>query len=276
MGSGEPDPAVGGPADEALPPSLPHRVALQTVPTGDRVPLWRQVAGEVRWSLTPPWVWFSGVFVNLVLSFCWLLVQPLTGGPHRDWAIVVGTYFAIFILADVTTTNVLGADPVRVRLAMLRGVSFWRVLLAKNLTLFIIVGLPTLVATAIITVQGEPGYRLELTLPGVLYPFFTWVGVGNLISVLLPVAAIPILERWRRRRQLRPTVRWLFHLAVPYALLLVVQPMSRLPRLLTGALRLPGTIAVRGAVIALTGLVLYLVGSAAALLVARKRGVRIR
>lgn len=34
---------------------------------------------------------------------------------HLDWVILVGTYFASFLLADVITTNVLGVDHVAQR-----------------------------------------------------------------------------------------------------------------------------------------------------------------
>ena len=116
-------------------------------------PVWRQVLGDVRWSFSRPWTWLSGVAFNLVLSLAWLAAVPLTGRPHRDWAIVVGSYFAVFILADVTTTNVLGADAQRVGLGLQRRIPLRRILLVKNLTLLLLVGLPTLVATGIITVN---------------------------------------------------------------------------------------------------------------------------
>ena len=56
---------------------------------------WLSVRQEVRWSFTRPWHWLTGVAVNLVLSLLWLIVAPLSGQPHRDWAILVGSYFAV-------------------------------------------------------------------------------------------------------------------------------------------------------------------------------------
>lgn len=235
----------------------------------------RQVLSEVRWSFTRPYAWLAGVAVNLVLSVVWLVVEPLSGEPHRDWAILVGTYFAVFILADVTTTNVLGVDSIRVRLSLLRHVPLGRILLVKNLTLLVIVGLPTLVATAAVTVTSEAGYRLALTLPGVLFPILTWLGVGNVVSVLLPVAATSLRERWRRRRRYGSTVRWLFALGLPYALCLAVDPVGRLPLVVIRHITvLPRTIAVRGGVIAACGLALWSVTTSAALALARVRKIR--
>ncbi|HJQ03108.1 MAG TPA: hypothetical protein VJ851_16045 [Jatrophihabitans sp.] len=186
----------------------------------------RRVLAEVRWSITRPYTWLLGVGLNLALSLLWLLWVPLRGGSHGDWVILVGTYFAVFIMADVTTTNVLGLDAARVRVSLARGVPVRRMLLTKNCALLVIVGLPTLVLTAFLTVRSEIPYRLVLTLPGVALPIMAWLGVGNLASVLLPVATRPVRQRWQQRTQLLPTARWLVHLALPYALLYAVDPVG--------------------------------------------------
>ncbi len=268
---------VGLTAGYRLPSSREHEIALDTAPDQDgRSSLGRDVLGEIRWSLTAPWLWFSGVIFNLVLAVGWLFYEPLRGRPHGDWAIIVGTYFAVWILADVTTTNVLGADAARVRLSVLRGVPMLRILLVKNLTLLALIGLPTLVATAVITLRGEADYRLIITLPGVAFPVLTWIGVGNVVSVLLPVLIVPLKERWRRRKQVWPTVRWLGHLGLPYALLGLVQPAGALPRLITGQLTfLTPTLEVKAVVVTLTGLFFWGAGTAAALCVNRRRGISI-
>jgi hypothetical protein len=161
----------------------------------------------------------------LILALVWLLIQPLH--PHRhheDWVILVGIYFSSFILADVTTTNLLGVDHIRVREALREGVPFWRVLLVKNLALIVIVGLPTLAAAMITTLWLETPARLAVTIPNVAVPIVSWLGVGNLVSVLLPVAEEPLIKRWEQRRDRPTTVRWVTHLALPYALYYVADP----------------------------------------------------
>jgi hypothetical protein len=252
-------------------------VAVGTPPLTRDEPLLVQVRHEVGWFFRPPWPWLNGVAFNLVLSLLWLVVWPLSGQPHRDWAIIVGSYFAVWILADVTTTNILGADATRVRGGLAQQVPLGRILLVKNLTLLLLVGVPTLLATGTITVTHEADYRLTVTLPGVLFPIFTWLGVGNVISVLLPVATRPWRERWEQRRQLRPTARWLVGLALPYALLGAVDPVSRLPRETLRALRfLPPTLLVRGVVVSALGLAIWGAGTALALALNRVHPVRIR
>ena len=77
--------------------------------------LWAAVRSEIRWAFTPPRTWLLGVLTNVIFAVMWLAIQPITAhGRHQDWVILVGTYFSSFVLADVTTTNVLGSDHYRV------------------------------------------------------------------------------------------------------------------------------------------------------------------
>jgi len=245
--------------------------AIDALPPKRRDSLGWQVLGEVRWSFTAPLTWLLGVGVNLGLSLLWLIVLPLTGRHRADWAIVVGTYFATFILADVTTTNVLGLDALRVRVSLVRGVSVRRILAVKNFALLLIVGVPTLVATAILTMTSAGAYRLVATLPGVALPILTWLGVGNVISVLLPVAVAPLRDRWRHRGHVRATSRWLFHLGLPYALFYAIDPLGHVPgAVLRHSRVLHQNLEDRGVVSALIGLSLWIVGTAAALLIVRR------
>jgi hypothetical protein len=182
------------------------------------------VVAEVRWAFTPPRYWLSGVLVNFVLALAWLLVQPLHQHRHQDWVILVGTYFSSFILSDVTTTNLLGVDHIRVRTSLGAGVPLWRILVVKNLALVVIVGLPTLAVAAGLTLWLEKPARLAVTIPNVAVPIVSWLGVGNLVSVLLPVASAPLIYRWRERRRIGITSIWLSHLVLPYALYYIADP----------------------------------------------------
>lgn len=185
------------------------------------------VLSEIRWAFTPPRTWLLGVVANLFFAAAWLAVQPLTvHGRHQDWVVLVGTYFSSFVLADVTTTNLLGADHYRVLQAVADGTSMGRILLVKNLTLLVLVGLPTLVAAVGMTLWFEKAARLTYTIPNVAVPIVSWIGVGNLVSVLLPVSAEPMVRRWRQRNDRRRIAAWLSALALPYALYYVADPMD--------------------------------------------------
>lgn len=207
--------------------SAPRPAAAKRAAKDFQQSLWPSVLAEIRWAFTPPRTWLMGVVANTVFAAAWLLVQPLTTGRHHsDWVILVGTYFSSWVLADVTTTNVLGADHYRVRQAIFDGVPFWRVLVVKNLALLVIVGLPTLAAAMALTLWLETPARLGITIPTVAVPIVSWLGVGNFISVLHPVSVQPLVRRWRQRNDRRRTAGWALALTLPYALYYIADPMN--------------------------------------------------
>jgi hypothetical protein len=243
--------------------------------------LWSAVVAEIRWAFTPPRTWLTGVVVNLVFAVGWLAVQPLTLGRHQDWVVLVGTYFSSWILADVTTTNLLGADHYRVVQAVSDGVPFWRVLLIKNLALLVIVGLPTLLTAVVLTLWLETPERLAVTIPTVAVPIVSWLGVGNVVSVLHPVSVEPLIRRWRQRRDRRRTRGWIAALTLPYAVYYLADPMNgvehrvlwtQIPKLVWPVFGRDTKSFVHLGV----ALAVWLAGSVVAVLWVHKRGLRIR
>lgn len=244
--------------------------------------LWRATLAEIRWAFTPPRTWLLGVVANLFLAIGWLSVQPLTvHGRHQDWVVLVGTYFSSFVLADVTTTNLLGADHHRVLTGLSDGARFWRILVAKNLALVVLVGLPTLATAMAMTLWFEKPARLAFTIPDVAVPIVSWIGVGNLISVLLPVSVEPMIRRWRQRRDYRRTARWLVVLTLPYAVYYVADPMDGVGHRLLWR-QAPSVIApvlgrdTKSFVHLAIACAVWMVATAAAVLWVRTRGLRIR
>jgi hypothetical protein len=244
--------------------------------------LWSAVGAEIRWAFTAPRTWLMGVAANLFLAAAWLVVQPLTAGRHHhDWVILIGTYFSSWVLADVTTTNLLGADHYRVAKGLSDGVPFWRMLMIKNLALIVIVGLPTLAAAMALTLGLESPARLAVTIPTVAVPIVSWLGVGNLISVLHPVSVEPLIRRWRQRGDRRRTGGWVLALTLPYALYYVADPMNgiehrvlwtQVPALIWPVFGRDTKSFVHLAIA--TGV--WIAGTVAAVLWVRKRGLQIR
>lgn len=226
-------------------------------------------------------VWLSGLVADLVLAAVWLSVDPGdlgdVGAGGHDRTVVAVVWVVGFLLADVTSTNVLGLDAQRVAAALERGVSLRRLLVRKNLVLLLCVGVPALAVTALVTLGHEPVRALALTLPPVAFPLLAWLGLGNLVSVVLPEPVVPLRERWARRGERGRTLRWLGCLALPWALSLGVDPLADL--LVQGLARwhrrLPAGVFGAGGLALLAGLALYAAGTLAALSWARRRGLRL-
>ncbi|OBF64903.1 hypothetical protein A5753_10130 [Mycobacterium sp. 852002-51971_SCH5477799-a] len=262
--------------------SAPRPAAARRAAKDFKKGLCPAVIAEIRWSFTPPRTWLMGVVANVIFAAGWLLVQPLTlGRHHHDWVILVGTYFSSWVLADVTTTNFLGADHYRILQGLSDGTPFWRILLVKNLALLGIVGLPTLAAAVALTLWLETPGRLGITIPTVAVPVVSWLGVGNLISVLHPVSAEPLIRRWRQRGDLRRTRSWVLALTLPYALYYVADPMNgvehrvlwkQAPTLIWPVFGREAKSFVHLAIAASV----WIAGSAAALYWVRRRGLQIR
>ena len=243
--------------------------------------LWPAVRAEIRWAFVAPRTWLWGVVANLVLAACWLLVQPLTPhGRHHDWVVLIGTYFSSFVLADVTTTNLLGVDHVRVLSSLADGMPLWRLLLIKNIALIVLVGVPTLGAAMVLTLSMENPARLSVTIPDVAVPILSWLGVGNLVSVLLPVRAESLARRWRQRHDRRRTGAWLAALALPYVLFYVADPMDGVGHRVLWR-QLPAAIGpvlgrdTKSLVHVGVAVVIWVAGTVAAHLWVRRRGLRI-
>ncbi len=238
--------------------------------------IWNDVRAEIRWSFTPPFDWLAGVVANLILACAYLALVPLTD-HRRHWVVLLGTYFGTFILADVTTTNLLGPDAERVRDSLGRGTSIRRILLIKNLSLVVIVVIPTLIFTTILSLTTERSIDLLIALPLVTYPMLVWIAIGNIVSVLLPVRVVRLRSRWRDRYDLRRTVWWLVHLAVPYLLLYPVTPLVDLPRFLVDLMpRAHQSLVVDETALWLASPTIVLLGVAVATQIVRRRGLHIR
>lgn len=261
--------------------SAPRPAAARRAAKDFQLGLWPAVVAETRWAFTPPHTWLTGVLANLVFAVGWLVVQPLTPGRHQDWVVLVGTYFSSWILADVTTTNLFGADHYRVAQAVSDGVPFWRLLLIKNLALLAIVGLPTLVAAMVLTLWMETPERLAVTIPTVAVPIVSWIGVGNLFSVLHPVSVEPLTRRWRQRGDRRRIRGWIVALTLPYALYYLADPMNGVEHRVLWT-QLPAWIwrvfgrDTKSFVHLAIAVAVWVAGSVAAVLWVRKRGLRIR
>jgi len=273
-------PRVRAAVRAAVRASAPRPAAARRAAKDFQQDLWPAVRAEIRWAFTPPRTWLMGVVANVIFAAGWLLVQPLTAGRHQDWVILVGTYFSSWVLADVTTTNLLGTDHYRVLKAVSDGVPMWRILLVKNLALMAMVGLPTLAAAAALTLWLETPSRLAITIPTVAVPIVSWLGVGNLISVLHPVGVEPLIRRWRQRHDHRRIGGWVLALSLPYGLYYVADPMNgvdhrvlwtRIPALIWPVFGRDTKSFVHLAIAA----AVWVAGTVAALLWVRKRGLQI-
>jgi hypothetical protein len=180
-----------------------------------------EIADELRWTFSERRGWLIGLGFNLAIAAAYVGYSHFQSHSHDVVRIAgIATGVALWVLADVINTNQLGADPDRVAARLESGHGVAHELALKNSAL----GVLLLPLTVLISV----GVRLALdrwrAIPHAVVldvaVVFFWLGIGNVLSVLLPYRPISLKERWRAKRSWS---RWALCLAVPYVALLVVR-----------------------------------------------------
>lgn len=175
----------------------------------------------------------AGLIVNLVLAFAWLLVDPLDYTARTKIPVIV-VYFVTFVLADTVTTNML-ADQAAVRWRRPTGLATgFGILLFRNLTLLLALGLPLIAATVALVALAGHAAAAPVAASSVLLQVLVWLGISSVLAALFPVTRASPLAWWRDRRDLRVTAWRGFALVVPYVLLWVLVPDEGRRRRLPG------------------------------------------
>ena len=173
---------------------------------------------QIGLTLEPPFETLITVAVNAVLmSSAWFL---LPASLKDDLFTLHGTLAFALVLAswmysDVPATNVLGPDAQRIAIAIEDPVMFRRLLVAKNIVLWIVV---TPVCSVVALVVGLTQHDLLATLYTIVWigvvPFGFLLGYRAWVGILFPYHPMPLRYRWEHQRpRKRMLVRWLASLS---------------------------------------------------------------
>jgi hypothetical protein len=195
--------------------------------TEPRLGLIRDVGDELLWTFSGRKGWLLGIAANLAMGLAYMGLTRYD--PHKAGDLKVanlGVAVTLYVLADVVTTNQLGSDGERVIASLQRGDSVPRILAIKNLSLAVLL-IPFAMAVSILVRVLVQRWRL---LPHALLldvgAVFLWLGVGNVLSVLLPYNPVSLRARLHARETWK---RWLLCQAVPYGLYFVLLPVLHVP-----------------------------------------------
>ena len=207
------------------------------------------VSGEIRYMLgRKPRSIVTSLAVGLALGLGYLgfvrVFQWDRGQPYLPY---LGLLAISFVIGGSVCLNAMSFDAMRVRAALDSGARLWHLLVVKNLALF------CLVAPIGFLLSGLLAWRA-----GDLGAFFKacalmiclivlWLGVGNVLSVVVPIRDEPIRNR-RRSGTLKPflvafTVAYLVGYLVNIMLLLRVFAAQELAQRL-GSVVLPAILIV--------------------------------
>ena len=111
---------------------------------------------------------------------------------YGKWAPYLSVLFISSVMGTSACFNSFAFDARRVRVALDRGARLWQILLVKNLALMIVVfPLGVAMCLALAFLNGRPATLLA-SIALVLCILMLWSGVGNLLSVVLPLRDVPL------------------------------------------------------------------------------------
>ena len=204
-----------------------RRPRHQQPSTEPRLGLLRDVADELRWTATSRKGWLIGLATNFFVAVIYVGYTHFDPRRPGDIRIAnVGTAVAVWVLSNTLNTNQLGADSDRVVASLERGDSVPRILAIKNLALAVFLVPLAIVISIAVRILVDRWRLLPHAVMMDVGAVFLWLGVGSVISVLLPYRPIALRARWRRRRT---WPRWAFCLALPDLTYFLVLPFLHVP-----------------------------------------------
>lgn len=145
-----------------------------------------------------------------------------------------------WLLADVTSTNVLAHDPAAALEALRRPGGVRRLVRVKVAALAVLIGPPCALLAVVLGLGSDRPVRALILAPVFLALPFGVPAVASWLGVLLPYRPRSLRWRWRHRRPWRRSIRWAF---------LVLAPYSVVPAVLTALIvsaKLAGDVAIGG------------------------------
>jgi hypothetical protein len=198
----------------------PQQAAIEAEESVEpRAGLLRDVVDELRWTLAGRRWWLASMVGNLIFAIGYLIVteyDPHTAGDIN--ASNVGLAVVLWCLADPVNTNQLGNDSDRVINSLRAGDSVRRILAIKNLALaFLLLPIALLISTIHWVLAGR-WHLVPHTVVVDIGAVFLWMGVGSVVSALLPYPPIRIHQRIKAILARRSVVRYAACMAAPYVL----------------------------------------------------------
>lgn len=206
----------------------------------DRAGLGWEIAQEWHRVWTRPYEELSVVVVNAALMCSlWFLLPTAV----RDWVfslhgpLAFPVVLAMWMLADVPATNLLGSDVERALLLLDDPVGLRRWLWAKTLVLVVLVGpvcAVVAVVVGIVTGHTNVGAIAAVCAAILLVPVGV-LAVSSWLGILYPYHQRSLRWRWEHRRS-RATVRWLVLIVAPYIVVPAIAVVLLLPAIAASAL----------------------------------------
>ncbi len=174
----------------------------------------RGVRGEIEYMLTRrPRTIVRSLAVSLAMGLLYLgFIRVFKWERDGQWAPYLGLFVLSVVMGGSVCINAMSFDAMRVRAALDSGARLWHLLVIKNLALLTIVAPLGFVLSALLAWRvGDWGALWKACILTILF-ILLWMGVGNVLSVVLPIRDEPI----KKRKQSGSLKQFLIAFAVSY------------------------------------------------------------
>jgi len=159
----------------------------------------RGLRGEIEYILTrKPRSVVKSLAVSVALGLLYLgFIRVFEWDKNQKWLPYLGLWVISVVLGGAVCLNAMSFDAMRVRAALDGGARLWHLLVIKNLALVCLVApLGFLLSGLLAWRSGDVGAFFNACALTVCF-IVLWLGVGNVLSVLLPIRDEPIRSRRR-------------------------------------------------------------------------------
>lgn len=256
--------------------------------TDSRTGLAGEVGAELRRLTRPPRheLLTLGVNAAMVTAGWFLLPAPLTSWlfDNLHGAVAFATVLLTWALCDVSSTNLIGHDERGAREALETG-RWRRFLTVKVVALSLVIGVPCMLLALVLGLAGHHPWVTVAVLPTFLAIPFGVIAVASWLGIGFPFRVRSLARRWARRRDVVGTLRWAALVGLPYlGLSGIVAGILYLAKLLADLVTgydhtgppPTDTLVAMSAGVVVESLLLFLVGVAGAVLLARLRRTHLR
>ena len=181
------------------------------------------VSGEIKYVLTRKprtTVRSLGIAVGLGLLYLGYL-RVFKWDQNQQWLPYLGLWVISFVMGGAVCINAMSFDAMRVRAALDTGARLWHLLVIKNLALASLVApIGFLISALLAWRAGDLGAFLKACALMTCF-ILLWLGVGNVLSIYLPIRDEPI----RKRRQSGTLKQFVIAFTVSYLVGYIVNLM---------------------------------------------------
>ncbi|HZM67402.1 MAG TPA: hypothetical protein VFC16_14010 [Nakamurella sp.] len=179
--------------------------------------------GEIEYILTrKPRSVVKSLAITLAMGLLYLgFLRVFEWDKDQKWLPYLSLWVISVVMGGAVCINAMSFDAMRVRAALDSGARLWHLLVIKNAAVFCLVAPIGFLLSALLAWRAGDWGALFKACAFMICFILLWLGVGNVLSILLPIRDEPI----RKRRQSGSLKQFLIALAVAYGVGYLVNAM---------------------------------------------------